>query len=443
MFPMRPALAILTFAALLLLAAQVRKDFRGLSWALANSLLDFRPLRPLPEPEIVLPPKHFVRPNAHLDDSGGTLDHFYAALARTERKLGVTRILHYGDSPTTGDLITGDTRSLLQNHYGSAGHGFTLIGKPWAWYQHWGVELSASGWDIRPATHPDLRDGAWGLGGVAFLSSSSARSRITLRDRPDGSIEISYLRQPGGGRITVACGDGVLGEIDTSADTRTQGFSTFELPKSPGPIELRASGQVRVFGAIFERPGPGIVYDTIGLNGAFTTLLARIFEEAQWREHLRHRNPDLVIINYGTNESGFTAYVDYQYEKELRAAIRRLRAALPEASLLIMSPLDRGTRSGGEIRTIVGIPKLISIQQRVARETGCGFYNTFDAAGGEGTMGRWYEGHPRLVAADFIHVTPQGARKVGEQFVRALELGFSQYKLREVQQQLKLARRNP
>jgi len=43
-----------------------------------------------------------------LEDSGGALDHFYEALWRTEKREpgAVTHIVHYGDSPTTADLIT-------------------------------------------------------------------------------------------------------------------------------------------------------------------------------------------------------------------------------------------------------------------------------------------------------------------------------------------------
>ena len=63
-----------------------------------------------------------------LIDEGGVLDHFYHALWRTEKgeRGAVTRVVHYGDSPTTADLITGDIRSILQKQFGDAGHGFIL-----------------------------------------------------------------------------------------------------------------------------------------------------------------------------------------------------------------------------------------------------------------------------------------------------------------------------
>ena len=42
-----------------------------------------------------------------------------------------------------------------------------------------------------------------------------------------------------------------------------------------------------------------------------------MFNAEHWAEQLRHLQPDLVIINYGTNESGYAAFVDKSYGKEL------------------------------------------------------------------------------------------------------------------------------
>src|SRR5258708_38099241 len=99
-------------------------------------------------------------------------------------------------------------------------------------------------------------------------------------------------------------------------------------------------------------------------------MIVRSFEPNQWRTELRAENPALVILNYGTNESIYPAYIEKDYPSELRAVITRLREALPESSILIMSPMDRGARnSSGEIETPAALTKLIEGQQRVAEET--------------------------------------------------------------------------
>ena len=163
------------------------------------------------------------------------------------------------------------------------------------------------------------------------------------------------------------------------------------------------------------------------------TLLSRSFNERHWAAELRHYKPDLVIVNYGTNESGFADFVDKTWGPEMTEVVRRIHAALPEASILLMSPMDRGERkTGGEIDTVPVLPRLVTIEARVAHDTGAAFFNTFEAMGGQGTMGRWYAAEPRLVGADFIHPMPAGAKIVGELLYNALRDGYNQYKLRQL-----------
>jgi lysophospholipase L1-like esterase len=438
-FPIRTVLTLVTFA---LIMAGVSLVVPGVSLPgppAAASIAEFSPdttpvwpFRPHAAPEFVAPAHQRAVAPQILRDRDGSLDRFYAALWRTERgePHAITRILHYGDSPTTADLITGDTRQLLQKRFGDAGHGFSLIGKPWAWYEHRGVELASRGWQMDPGTRWDLRNGLFGLGGVVFSGQTGAYSRITLRDPNQTRLEVWYLRQPGGGTIAISSGPDGVGTIDTAAPARAAGFARFDLKPGTSTLEFRADGPVRVFGVTLEKPQTGVVYDSIGLNGASVSMLALLFNEKHWAEELRHRNPDLVILNYGTNESGFAAFLTSEYEKQLREAIRRVRAALPDTSILVMSPMDRGQKDGDEIETLPTIPRIVEIQRRVAGELHCAFFNTFEIMGGEGTMARWYDSQPRLVSADFIHPTPAGARIIAVAFVKELVAGLNRYKLR-------------
>jgi lysophospholipase L1-like esterase len=444
-FPLRTALTILAFALILFGLSRAVPGVEVPSPLAAVAIVEFtpeltplRPWQPHTAPEAIGPSASWLAGRATirplLDDQNGGLDRFYAALWRTERgvPLAITRILHYGDSPTTADLITGDSRQLLQKRFGDAGHGFTLIGKPWAWYGHRGVELSSHGWQMDPGTRWDLRNGLFGLGGVAFSAGAGAFSRVTLRDPTQTRLEVWFLRQPDGGSIAISSGDQPIGTIATDGPSRAAGFSTFELKPGTATLDFNTEGPVRLFGITLEKQKTGVVYDSVGMNGASVSMLALIFNEKNWAEELRHRNPDLVILNYGTNESGFAAFLTREYEKELREAIRRVRAALPNASILVMSPMDRGQKNGGEIETLPTIPRIVEIQRRVAAELGCGFFNTFEAMGGAGTMARWYDNQPRLVSADFIHPTPAGAKIVATAFVRELTSGLNRYKLRQV-----------
>jgi len=380
-------------------------------------------------------------------DDASSLDPFFAALWKLEqgnqsqgnlaqanqaqgKQGGVITVLHYGDSPTTADLITGDVRAQLQSRFGDAGRGYTLIAKPWAWYGHRGVEISDHGWKMRTGVGL-MREGIYGLGGAAFEGQPGAWSKFRLTESNQTAVEVEYLAKPGGGAFAVEADDQRIIEQTTASDTQAAISIHVELPPGTKVVSIRpTSGSVTLFGADFRRGSSGLLYSSLGLNGATTTVLARVVQPVLWKQELDRAAPALVIVNYGSNESSFGSFVHKQYAAELRLAIQRLRIAAPGASILVMSPMDRGERSGlDEIKTMSTIPEIVAIQRQVAAETHCAFFDTYDAMGGDGTMGRWYAASPRLVTADLLHPTPQGATIVASLFVEQLGLGYNRWKM--------------
>jgi lysophospholipase L1-like esterase len=450
-FPTQTMLATATFAAILLVVHYGVSATKGLDPSTLRPITDFPSGRaslvpivkvpPPPVPAILAVPKPKLRGSVavatsptlesqFLIDNNGALDHFYSALRdlRTGQSRRTVRIVHYGDSPTTADLITGDARDLLQERFGNAGPGFILIAKPWAWYGHHGIDVSATGWKIDTAVG-SMREANYGLGGAIFTGPIGATSTIHLTAHDSTSIEVQYLEEPGGGNIDITADGASVGTVTTAGETKKDAATTISIPPGTKQVQLRVSGSpAQVFGVVFARNDRGLTYDSIGLNGASTTVMSRAFNPETFSLALEHRNPDLVVINYGTNESSFPSYVEKQYEGELIRAIGRVRTALPDTSILIMSPMDRGERTGGDaISTMRAIPEIVAIQQRVADQTGCGFFNTYQAMGGSGTMARWYDRHPPMVGADLIHPSPQGARIVAQLLTGQLLIGYERY----------------
>jgi lysophospholipase L1-like esterase len=365
---------------------------------------------------------------------------FNAALARTDAKEqgAITRISHYGDSPITNDGITGTVRELLQEKFGDSGHGFILVDRPWDWYGHQAIIFrSGGGWLSGSLINPHTRDGEFGLGGVAFFANGPGRyarfepSHDRATGRKFSRLEVYYLSQPDGGQFSVTVDDTKTEIISTGGEQTKSEFCEIKAPEAAAKsFALKTiDGNVRVFGAVLENDDAGVVYDSLGVNGAFAGLLATAMNEQHWTEQLQHRRPNLVILNYGTNESEYASDDQMQrYERDLHEVVRRVRTALPEASLLIVSPMDRGTRApGGRVVTLPSIPKIVEMQRRVALETHCAFLNTFAAMGGEGTMARWHQGRQHLVSGDLTHPTATGAQTVGTLIYMALMENYSRY----------------
>jgi lysophospholipase L1-like esterase len=378
-------------------------------------------------------------------DPANAMDSFYASLARTDAKQpgAVTRVTHYGDSPITNDGITATVRRLLQTRFGDAGHGFILMDRPWAWYGHQAITYtSGGGWDNNPMMGGRVGDGMFGLGGVSFNASGAGRfARFAPAQEGEtgqsfSRMDVYYLQQAGGGQFSVSVNGANSQTVSTTGTPGRSGFFEIKAPQ-PGAntFEVKsAGGDVRLFGAVLENDGPGVVYDSLGVNGAYAGLLATVMNEEHWREQLQHRQPDLVVINYGTNESQYASQDQMErYEKDLREVVRRVRSALPSASILILSPMDRGQRAaGGKIVTKPSIPMIVEMQRRVALETGCAFFDTFKAMGGEGTMAKWYAGAGKnhYVGGDLTHPTAEGAEIVGRLIYEALNDGYAKYRAR-------------
>jgi lysophospholipase L1-like esterase len=432
-FPLKTALAILvTILALLFWRIRINHS-RGLAPGLLAEAFHLHspthPAPPVPRPAVnpSLPP-----PSPLLEDDSHQLDPFFAALWKLEqgKSPGVVTVLHYGDSPTTADLITGDIRAQLQARFGDAGRGYTLIARPWAWYGHRGVEMSDQGWKIRTGVGL-VHEGIYGLGGATFEGQPGAWSKFTLTDSRQTAAEIEYLAHPSGGTFAVQANGVQLAEQSTSAGSQAVVSLHVTLPPGTKTVTLLPTqGAVTLFGIDFRRGATGILYDSLGLNGATTSVLARVLEPDLWHQELDHAGPALIVVNYGSNESSFGDFVHKQYAAELHIAIDRIRKAAPEASILIMSPMDRGQHQGlDDIETMPTIPEIVSIQRQVAAETHCAFFDTYDAMGSRGTMARWYAANPRLVTADLLHPTPQGAALVATLFVQQLSLRYDRWKM--------------
>jgi hypothetical protein len=359
-----------------------------------------------------------------LEDPAHALRSFHEALARAAAGEGVVRICHFGDSPVTGDLISGEARARFQQLHGNAGHGWILPGRPWEWYGHLGVTLEDEGWTIRTPMTEWRKDRAYGFAGAAFSSRGGARTRIrTSKNSPFDQLEIHYLAQPGGGALEIDV-DGEASRLETRREEAGPAVEALELSEdTPHTITLKAlgNGDVTLYGVVMERSSHGVVYDALGENGGAIHHMA-LMDGPNWAASLRLRKPDLVILAFGTNESGYANIPGPGYAQDYREIVRRIREALPGVSILFMAPMDREERGPDGLATLASIPKIVEAQRKLALELGCAFFNTYAAMGGEGSGARWYQASPRLMTGDLTHPTRTGADRVAKLLVEALEV---------------------
>jgi lysophospholipase L1-like esterase len=360
---------------------------------------------------------------------------FYAALSKTIKKEpgAVTRIVHFGDSIVTSDYVSGTLRRKLQKQFGDAGHGFMLMANAWPAYFHNDVSRFAStGWLVSRIVGPMTPDGLYGLGGVTFRAPPGSRARFgTAKSgsygRAVSRYVVAYLQEPGGGTLALNLDGKPHSEIVTDGPEKKVAYHEIKVPDGEHELEVvTKKGVSRSFGVIMERDGPGVVLDAIGIQGARVRFLDKQ-DDAHWAEQLQSRKANLLIYEFGANESGDGfAYPMVEYNKTLKEVLRQGKKALPDAGCLIIGAMDRAEKKGTALQSMAVIPALVKEQKQAAAEVGCAFFDTYEAMGGAGSMAAWVG--RGLGQADLTHPSGVGSEVIGNWIFRALVQGYEEYR---------------
>jgi lysophospholipase L1-like esterase len=376
------------------------------------------------------------------DPSGHALDGFYAALARTEAGApgALTRVSHMGDSSIGMDQLPHYLRSSFQDRFGDGGAGFVLLQPHSASYRNQMVRLSTPvPWDFCFIIFRCRRDGHYGLGGVATEARGGATTLVrTLTDGPRGRsasrVELWYAGMPGGGDLELTIDGGDPIRIPTAADALEDRWHEERVEPGEHRVRVRAGGggRVRAYGLVLESDGPGVVWDTHSMIGAFTVrVLAQ--DPRHFARQLQHRGSDLVMLGYGGNDlrryaSRGVTLDDFQ--QETVELLERVRAARPEAGCLLTGVVEHEMSGRTRIRPH-HVQALVDAQRAAAARAGCAFFDVYGAMGGAGSARRWRrEG---LAAPDLKHLTPRGRRVVAGWLFDALMTGYGDYRRAELE----------
>jgi lysophospholipase L1-like esterase len=353
--------------------------------------------------------------------TGHELDNFYAALRDLEKhtRSEHVRVAWLGDSHGASDFWSGALRSALQKRFGNGGPGFVNVGNKG--YRHDGVKMEVGGkWRPHPkgaSTILPTGDGIFGLGGFLMIGQEGGpRSIFKLATQdpplpPALSWDLCYKLATTKDEIEVNV-DGVtvatlpsageaLGALRHQVFTSKGADPTFTVVPKAGFPEL--------CGVVIEadsRSPPGVVLDTLGINGArLATPLA--WNQASWVAELSRRSVSLVILEYGTNESGDHTVDPAMYTKHLTDVMNRVHQASAKSDCLVLSPTDRAdTRE----RT----PLVRDALEQAAKAVGCGFWDTYKVMGGKGSILTWRAETPPRAAADGVHLSMKGYRELGD-----------------------------
>jgi len=283
---------------------------------------------------------------------------------------------------------------------------------PHPYCEHRAVARWSSGWTVYGISTQASSDHLLGLGGSADTSDEG-----TVALAPTGAVktvDVHYLAQPHGGSFDVKADGKVVQTIDTKASEKQSSFATVTVPDGTKKIRFEAKGKVRLFGASLET-GKGAVVDNLGVVNA----TAKGMDTNDMPEHLQnqlaHRQADLVVVMYGTNEAEWLAPKGAgmeEHEKVFGDILQHVHDANPHGSCLVVSPMDQLDWRADGMPPRTSIPAMVEAQRRAAKAHGCAFWDTYAWMGGKGASRDWY--HRGWIVNDFQHPTSDGADRIAE-----------------------------
>jgi lysophospholipase L1-like esterase len=361
----------------------------------------------------------------------GPLARFHASLAELERgaRTEPVRVLWLGDSHTAADFWPDAVRRPLQARFGNAGPGFLYAGL--RVYRHANVGIEDDGkWTRKPRSpsYWELQDdGIFGLGGMR-TTPETAKSRVVLTLGSDLAKSLGRVRYDIAYRVDadsealVLSVQGRTTNLDASLGELAEGgirHYVFETDASDTVTVRGGKGRPELFGIIVEGTGPGVVLDTLGINGARVgTPVA--WDHGAWVAEARRRAPTLAVLAYGTNEVG-DAVAPWRYGALYDELLGRVRLAAPEVDCAIIGPTERMT---ADWVTHPRVSELEAVEREAAERLGCLYVSAVSEMGGPGSLKRWAEQSPPLASPDHVHLTPDGYKLLGASIARVLLEGY-------------------
>jgi len=379
-----------------------------------------------------------VRTVLELPETG--FDALFQALASAEsgEPGRLVRILHWGDSTIAADGIAGQARKRLQERFGDGGPGFLPVHADPRWSYRPGVLRIQNGtWETRTLTFAGAEERRYGLAGMVSTATEEATAtlggeRIDGKRKPLHRFEVYYQTQPDGGGFSVKPRGAPGRSVQTSSTKRADRFVALDAPNGATTVHLSAdgAGPVSIYGIALEAQGPGVTWETYGVAGSSTGSMLAHQGAAHIKGQVARRIPDLLIYQTGGNEltyPGLEKEDGEEYEAAYIEAFGKLRAGAPDASCLVISPVDQATRERGKVISKPQLDKLVRVQRRAAEAAGCGFWDARHAMGGNGSFARWLHHEPRYAWTDLMHLTTEGLDILGDCLADALLASYDQW----------------
>ncbi len=139
-----------------------------------------------------------------------------------------------------------------------------------------------------------------------------------------------------------------------------------------------------------------------------------VLHAQEWLDRpLRDRQPDLVILTFGSNDAG-TPYNDAQFRGRYQRLINEIRSRAPNTAIMVVGAGDGYYRG----QPLAGLDGVVRTQRELAQQNGLMFFDLRQYMGGPGSINQWKA--QGLAQPDRLHMGPSGYRRIGTATIDSL-----------------------
>lgn len=359
-------------------------------------------------------------------DSLNVINHTTGVAINTSQK--VFKIVHIGDSHIQADMFSGQVRKLIQQKYGNAGVGLVF---PYKQIKTNGPSTFTTTSPFKFAPNKVVKcKTACEVGLAAYNAVMPTGASFMVNLKGDTSTQyVSALFQSSQANATI-----LVNNDEDTASYQVQDAGNFIIcsynKQLAPPFTISAKGQLSLQGLIVSNGQTGVLYYTIGANGA---TFNNYNNSTLFFDQLKALQPDLVIVSLGTNES-VSDISPENFINQVDSFNNNLLKVCAQEQIIYTTPADNYVRQTKMVKKkvkgkwrkkrvvyLANNVKLEELQEAMVAYFKRGkfmYWNLYAVMGGDTSMRKWVEAG--LAAKDHIHFNKAGYELQGELFYRAL-----------------------
>ncbi|MCP5512642.1 MAG: hypothetical protein H7A24_12230 [Leptospiraceae bacterium] len=375
-----------------------------------------------PEPKVIIPGSE----NLLSGEESAYLKNFFTKLKALEKeKKGKLRILHYGDSIIWADILTSRLKENFQKDFGDGGRGavpaFFKLERAMLGHKNLSSESAFTREKAKPwgSLNPKI-----GFTGDTFLPNSPLSKSIHV---------LQEGKKPWTGAGVLLRKRGNQGNLQLNV-RHDSGTSTLPIPEFPDLCEVimvdippseklsfdfeGSTGDLPYIDSFLMETDSGISYSPVSMMG-IELYDQLITPEENFACGIQKLSPDLIILQYGVNESQnlwkYPERTEEFYRKATSTVLERFKKHSGSADILFLGPVER-MRPGGNGK-MISMPELLSIheiEKEISGQLGIAYYNSISGLGGPGNTDSLVK--KGIVQEDRTHLTRYGGDILADVF---------------------------